>query len=410
MARKSVVFFTFGYPYGPGEEFLGPEMKRAESQFEKILIVTCDKKSNKITKYVPENASLFNVRDRVSSRRLFFIRLLSLFSPAAWRQILICLREKGFKGLRGGIKAVVLAKSLIMLLQRYEENWAGKYDLYYSYWLAGAAAYIALTKEKLGGILISRAHGYDCFSDRGFHPFRQKQLDAIDHIFPISDAGKEDLIAQGCDPKKIKVARLGVEKPDDKVNPYKANEIKRIVTCSNIVDLKRLDLLIGALNIISDVNIEWIHFGDGVLREEIEKLAAQKLTAKKNIRYSFKGRVQLKQIFDYYGSVSIDCFINCSDMEGIPVSIMEAMSYGIPCVARDVGGNNEIVANGKNGFLLPTVCSAEELAEAIILLLSLQSEAFMKMRDEAANTYHCDYYAEGTYNRFWDFIIEKCLD
>ncbi len=409
MAEKSIVFFTFGYPYGHGEEFLGPEMKYAESEFEKILIVSCDKKSNKITKYVPKNASLFNVRDRVSSRRLFFIRVLTLFSPTAWRQILICLKEKGFNGLRDGIKAVVLAKSLIMLLQKYEENWAGKYDIYYSYWLAGAAAYIALRKEKLGGILISRAHGYDCFSDRGFHPFRQEQLNQIDHIFPISDAGKKDLILQGCDPEKLKVARLGVEKPDDKVNPYKATATKRIVTCSSVVDLKRLDLLIEAFHMISNVQIEWVHFGDGVLREEIERLAAQKLTAKKNIRYSFRGRVRLMQIFDYYASASIDCFINCSDVEGIPVSIMEAMSYGIPCIARDVGGNNEIVANGINGFLLPTVCSAKELAEAITRLLSLQSEDYLKMRKEAADTYHCDYYAKGNYNRFWDYITEMVI-
>lgn len=40
-----------------------------------------------------------------------------------------------------------------------------------------------------------------------------------------------------------------------------------------------------------------------------------------------------------------------SDSEGIPVSIMEAMSFGIPVIARNVGGMSEIV-NEENGLLL----------------------------------------------------------
>ena len=45
-------------------------------------------------------------------------------------------------------------------------------------------------------------------------------------------------------------------------------------------------------------------------------------------------------------------YVNLSTSEGIPVSIMEAMSYGIPVVATDVGGTSEAVVTGRSGLLI----------------------------------------------------------
>ena len=47
-----------------------------------------------------------------------------------------------------------------------------------------------------------------------------------------------------------------------------------IVSCSNLIPLKRIDLIIHALSIVNTgKEIEWKHFGDGILRHELEKLA-----------------------------------------------------------------------------------------------------------------------------------------
>jgi glycosyltransferase involved in cell wall biosynthesis len=46
-----------------------------------------------------------------------------------------------------------------------------------------------------------------------------------------------------------------------------------------------------------------------------------------------------------------DLFILTSNYEGLPMTIIEAMSYGKPIVASNVGGISEIVENSKNGFI-----------------------------------------------------------
>jgi len=61
-------------------------------------------------------------------------------------------------------------------------------------------------------------------------------------------------------------------------------------------------------------------------------------------------------------------FVLSSLSEGISLTLLEAMAAELPVVATDVGGNREVVVNGKTGFLVPAQ-SPQELADAIIKLL-----------------------------------------
>jgi glycosyltransferase involved in cell wall biosynthesis len=62
---------------------------------------------------------------------------------------------------------------------------------------------------------------------------------------------------------------------------------------------------------------------------------------------------------------SLDCFVLCSEVESLPLSIREAMSMELPVVVTDVGGNREIVAEGITGYLVPSKNSAA-LADAML--------------------------------------------
>ena len=75
--------------------------------------------------------------------------------------------------------------------------------------------------------------------------------------------------------------------------------------------------------------------------------------------------------------VSVDLLVNVSTTEGLPVSMMEAMSFSIPVLATDVGGVGEIVKDGYNGFLIDESFTDEALAQKL-------KEIILSSRDERA--------------------------
>ena len=64
--------------------------------------------------------------------------------------------------------------------------------------------------------------------------------------------------------------------------------------------------------------------------------------------------------------IGFDVFLLFSKWEGLPISILEAMSVGLPIIASDIKGNNELV-NNRNGFLI----SVNEIDKLIQLLTTL---------------------------------------
>jgi glycosyltransferase involved in cell wall biosynthesis len=87
-----------------------------------------------------------------------------------------------------------------------------------------------------------------------------------------------------------------------------------------------------------------------------------------------------------------------SDAEGFPLVIMEAMASGIPCVVTDVGGNREIVIQGRTGMVVPPG-SAEHLAQAIEFLLTHEEER-KKMGKEAQRLIIERFDAEQAWRRY----------
>jgi glycosyltransferase involved in cell wall biosynthesis len=64
------------------------------------------------------------------------------------------------------------------------------------------------------------------------------------------------------------------------------------------------------------------------------------------------GHVDNSNVLNFYKENYVNLFINLSESEGLPVSMMEAISYGIPIIACKVCGIPEIVINEKTGLLL----------------------------------------------------------
>jgi len=154
---------------------------------------------------------------------------------------------------------------------------------------------------------------------------------------------------------------------------------------------------------VGEIQVEWHHIGEDELDGQLMNLAAQEL-GPAGIHYEFLGMMPNEKVFEIYHQTQPDLFINASKSEGLPVSVMEAMSFGIPVIATAVGGTPEIVKDGFNGFLLRQDPTAEEIAEAIKKYHFLPESEKMKMRENAYKTWNEEYNADKNSAGFVSFI------
>jgi glycosyltransferase involved in cell wall biosynthesis len=404
-----LVLFTSYFPFD-GEPFLVEEFNVMKKCFEKIIIVSSIKNKKNNTEIVSQNYKVILPREGKGAFSRLIGILFCVLSYSFWHDVFLGCVER--KKILPVLKKTFFTCDYIRHLKRCEKQWIfdDEDTIYYSYWLDAAATYLAKNKSTLKGLCISRTHGGDCFYDRGYIPFRKEQLSGLDGIFPISQAGKEDIIKHYGNvvprlAEKISVARLGIAIPELAEEKMSNGTEKVIVSCSNVIPLKRLDLIIDALLLCDDLDIRWIHFGDGSEMNNIVDRAEQKLDSKENICYEFRGRVPNEEVLSFYSNNRIDLFINCSDVEGIPVSAMEAMAQGIPAIARDVGANSELIDN-KCGILLSTEITPYELAEAIKTIISLSEEEHLSISNSAKNKVSESYNAKKNHLEFFEKVVE----
>jgi glycosyltransferase involved in cell wall biosynthesis len=264
------------------------------------------------------------------------------------------------------------------------KNWIDNYiknnnidlsnTIFYTYWLDEITLGICLAKQKYPKIkIISRAHGADLYEERHlppYIPYRPEIFNLLDRVFTDSQAGRTYLITRYPLHKSLfEISCLGVSKQDFITEPSN-DSIFRIVSCSNLVPIKRIDLLIRGLVELGMLRphqiFDWVHIGGGPLRLELEQAA--RILLPQNIKYHFLGYLPKGGVISFYQNNKVDVFINVSSSEGTPVSVMEAQSCSIPVIATAVGGNSEIVTSD-NGLLLTENPKADEIANAICFLL-----------------------------------------
>jgi colanic acid/amylovoran biosynthesis glycosyltransferase len=231
--------------------------------------------------------------------------------------------------------------------------------VFYSYWFSQFAFILALMKKMDPAIkAVSRVHGsdYNEAQTNSVLPFRYFQLNTLDAIIPVSQYAKNYLIKQfGTDPGKIKVNRLGLTEQNI-LSPIN-KDILHIVSCSNLISLKRVHLIPQILKHVTK-NITWDHFGSG---PEMERIKKECSSLPSNVKYNLRGHVPNRAFIKFISEEAISFFINVSEFEGIPVTLMEAASVGIPLIGTNVCGIPEVVTD----FLIPVDVDPKNIAELI---------------------------------------------
>jgi glycosyltransferase involved in cell wall biosynthesis len=167
-----------------------------------------------------------------------------------------------------------------------------------------------------------------------------------------------------------------------------------------MIALKRVELIIEILKLIK-LDVEWVHFGDGILLEDIKEKAKE---LPDNIESVFMGRKPNGNLLSYYQSTGVDLFINLSETEGLPVSIMEAISFGIPVIATDVGGTSEIVCN-QTGWLI----NKEFTSSLVVSIIEENKEKYRtkEFRENIREYWKGNFRASKNYTDFYHNLAKK---
>jgi glycosyltransferase involved in cell wall biosynthesis len=140
--------------------------------------------------------------------------------------------------------------------------------------------------------------------------------------------------------------------------------IPQLLFTGRVVYQKGLDLLVEALSKLIDIPWELSIIGDGSYKDQLhQQIDVLGLTN----RIHFHGWCNQKELLPILAQAHI--FVNPSRHEGMPNAVLEAMACGLPVIATRIAGNEDLVKDGENGFLVATE-NVIELRKALRILLT----------------------------------------
>jgi glycosyltransferase involved in cell wall biosynthesis len=241
--------------------------------------------------------------------------------------------------------------------------------LAYTYWLSDTTLGFGLARPDGLARLVSRVHGIDVYEERHpgtYLPLRRATFGVLDRLFTASEHARRYVeerypFAPPCETRQLAVPDPGFTAKGS------TDGVLRVFSCAYVSPVKRLDLLARGIERLArdrpDRRVEWTHVGGGSGRPELAALAERILPPNASAR--FTGSLPNEAVLALYRTGPVDVLVNVSASEGgVPVTLMEACSCGIPVVATAVGGNPEI-AGPENGALLSADPSPEEVARAL---------------------------------------------
>jgi colanic acid/amylovoran biosynthesis glycosyltransferase len=339
--KKKIVVISASFPYGKQETFLENELKFLSKHF-KIHVISLYKfKEDDVVRPIDFDITL----SKPVLQKNHVIRFVQgIFNNAPLLCFLSDLigilrsKESKIQRLKRWYLELITFRSLLS-----HSDVKKAYDDFqtrgiYFYW-GNAPIKLLPTNKKI----FVRVHGSEVYPERNdgrinFSSIKFTNKKNLIYL-PISVIAERKLLIL-CKNANTVISRLGTY--DRGRNPEPLPTMIRVVTCSSVIKLKRLNLVVKALMSITDQRIEWVHFGDGNLTQCLNSDADN---LPRNITFIDYGRQSNNIVMNYYKNYSIDIFINVSSTEGVPVSVMEALSFGIPCFATNVGGTSELVDN-----------------------------------------------------------------
>lgn len=254
--------------------------------------------------------------------------------------------------------------------------------------------YFILLKILRNKKMITMVHScYDNAHFQGYGRFKRYVCDKIfsicinisDDVIYVSEAGKRTYESRYGKLKAhshVVYNGISIEKIEQGAdNTISNNPPFNITYIGRLSKVKGIDILIRAVALVcKEVSVKLSIVGDGVEKEELEDLTRQ---------------LGIENITTFYGQqldivpflASADLFVypsTCQEVFGI--SIVEALAFGVPCIANAVGGIPEIITDGVTGLLCKSF-DEKELAEKIKIALSSNNNEMINEGRKVANSF-----------------------
>ena len=397
---------TTTFPYGTGEQFIESEIACWDEELALVPGSVTDGRCRDRGRC----SLVLEVAQEMGKLRAFDFHALvkTAFSGVLVREV---FSRGGFlfaKPRRLGI----LIRNLY-LATRYAkalENYLGSSSLnegvsFYCYWSSWQALAVCLLKKNYPQTrFITRAHRGDLYefaASGGYLPFMKYICSSASRVFTVSDDGRAYLLTRfDLGSQKVVVSKLGTRP----INPTQigggvsepGGRRIRVISISYCKPVKRVGLIGKMLRSLSreerNTCVEWLHVGGG---EQLEAVKASMSSS--GVQCSFPGQVSNSEVRHIFQTRRFDMLVNLSSSEGIPVSMMEAISCGVPIVATDVGGVRELVVKPV-GVLINEKVDFSEFYEAVRAVSMLKS-------DDIREFWNKNHNAEICYPSFRDAVV-----
>ena len=369
-----IIYVTSSMPYGPGEVFVISEVEEVRKQGHEILVVPM----------YPRGSALHS-RAKPLLEYVCAQPLLSTHIVKGAAEAFVRAPHRTFRALSWLFRArsaKVILKSLVVYpkglwLARLAREWRA--DHIHAHWAATTAS-MALVASEFSRVPWSfTTHSGDIldWSFSAALPGATKnallslKISRACFVRFISRSGlrKAGLTETGASPK-VFVLPMGVELADLSAVRHEDGRGRATVVCcpADFISVKGHKYLIKAVAILQERGLDlelWLA-GEGGLEEELRE---QREALNLSNRIIFLGMVPHQRLMDLYRRGEVDIValpsvdLGGGEYEGVPVSLIEAMSYRVPVVSTTTGGIPELLGGGA-GIMVPPA-DPTALAEAI---------------------------------------------
>ena len=348
----TLVVITSSYPLGGVTDpaFVGPEAEMLCREFDRVIfapILDCGEQLP-----LPTGAELSRA---LIGRMSLTKRLKRLVAPSVWRHLWADRQSlTSLRRVRASIATSVYALHYRDIIARMGLDFDD--TIIYSFWFTAPVNGAALLP---GAKIVTRAHGFDIYnrSDTFHSPSqRQEALSKLLKVYVASEDGAEYLRSRfpGYE-STIEVARMGSQPPSG-LNPDTppCGEVT-LLSIARVVPVKRIplmaSLLVNFARLHPELSLRWIHIGDGEELDSVKELCSRECPG--NLAIEFLGRRSNEEVHRLLATRHIDAVFLTSKSEGLPISLCESLSYGVPAIATAVGGIPEIITPEVGALLSP---------------------------------------------------------